>query len=543
MKTYQMIPPADGSRDNISVDGRTYMSLPGIAVPVPSFDVPTLQANGWLTFSASAGNGGAGETWAATFRRLAVKAEQNNPIVKPRLIGSVAWAASTAYVAGNVVSNGGKAYQCTTGGTSAAAGGPAGFGAAITDSTVTWAYIGPQTAPTVSPQSSPNNHNAALTNIYPSTPISPDGLMPFRFRGGVPTVNPSFGGYMGMVCTTTGGTGIGTFGNASFSLNTYYNSASVLFAGTKLEVGFISSQANWSIIVDGQYVDSIMLETAGGDRYYTIDFTNVVSSCGPIFAAGHQRHEVTIEWGWNMCLKQLACGPGDTISYPPLNDNFTVAFIGDSQVAGPLYSLGMVAQAYSVQMMHLLGWPDVCQCSIGGTGIVADGPAVHYGAHALSDLANLNAYRPVKAIFLQSSSNDGGVVPQIPAACAQLLGSLRTQFPSIPIFVTGTASGGIEPPAGISGIESAMFAGASQRQAAGDSLIFSIPCASDPNGPWIAGTGNTGAQNGTGNADFDICEDGVHLSQPIGGVNPGTGTNYFAKRMAGAFKKIIANIP
>lgn len=48
MTTSQMIPPGDGSRNSVSFDGRTYTSLPGTAIPVPGFDVPTLQANGWL---------------------------------------------------------------------------------------------------------------------------------------------------------------------------------------------------------------------------------------------------------------------------------------------------------------------------------------------------------------------------------------------------------------------------------------------------------------------------------------------------------------
>ena len=51
-----------------------------------------------------------------------------------------AWAASTAYTVGTLVSNTGNLYQCTTAGTSAASGGPAGGGSSITDGTVVWMY-------------------------------------------------------------------------------------------------------------------------------------------------------------------------------------------------------------------------------------------------------------------------------------------------------------------------------------------------------------------------------------------------------------------
>ena len=53
---------------------------------------------------------------------------------------ATAWAASTAYVVNQVVSNGGNVYKCTAAGTSASSGGPTGTGSSIADGTVTWAY-------------------------------------------------------------------------------------------------------------------------------------------------------------------------------------------------------------------------------------------------------------------------------------------------------------------------------------------------------------------------------------------------------------------
>ncbi|HEU0117706.1 MAG TPA: hypothetical protein VFR09_03655, partial [Alphaproteobacteria bacterium] len=58
-----------------------------------------------------------------------------------------AWVASTAYIAGQCVVNGGNLYRCTTGGTSASSGGPTGFNtSSITDNTVTWVFYNYQSA-------------------------------------------------------------------------------------------------------------------------------------------------------------------------------------------------------------------------------------------------------------------------------------------------------------------------------------------------------------------------------------------------------------
>lgn len=54
-----------------------------------------------------------------------------------------AWAGTTAYTAGQFVTNGANQYKCTTGGTSAGSGGPTGTGTGITDNTVTWDYYSP----------------------------------------------------------------------------------------------------------------------------------------------------------------------------------------------------------------------------------------------------------------------------------------------------------------------------------------------------------------------------------------------------------------
>ncbi len=89
------------------------------------------EANATFTL---AGTAVAAAPTAAVFRDGA-----SVPLTRVDRVAAV-WLASTNYLAGALVNNGGKIYACTTAGTSAAAGGPTGTGNAITDGTVVWAY-------------------------------------------------------------------------------------------------------------------------------------------------------------------------------------------------------------------------------------------------------------------------------------------------------------------------------------------------------------------------------------------------------------------
>ncbi|PNG25513.1 hypothetical protein CR492_13440 [Methylocella silvestris] len=45
-----MSPPENGNRNDVSINGRVYQSVPGAAISVPPFDVAILEANGWQIF-------------------------------------------------------------------------------------------------------------------------------------------------------------------------------------------------------------------------------------------------------------------------------------------------------------------------------------------------------------------------------------------------------------------------------------------------------------------------------------------------------------
>lgn len=99
-------------------------------VPTQRWAVGTYQAVVAGVYTLTITGPDTGETWVD--QEVSYTAE-----------ASVAWAITTAYVEGDVVTNdSGKLYVCITGGTSAGATGPTGTAADITDGTVHWMYAG-----------------------------------------------------------------------------------------------------------------------------------------------------------------------------------------------------------------------------------------------------------------------------------------------------------------------------------------------------------------------------------------------------------------
>lgn len=84
------------------------------------------------------------------------------------------WAASTAYVVGDIVNNdSGKVYECITAGTSAGSGGPTGVEQSITDNTVVWKYLSTTTTywgyATVDGYTDPQNVTVTVGRVFANT--------------------------------------------------------------------------------------------------------------------------------------------------------------------------------------------------------------------------------------------------------------------------------------------------------------------------------------------------------------------------------------
>lgn len=578
-----MIPPDDGRNHTIAISGRTYSASPSQEITVPSFDVPVLEANGWQVVSTTSDS--VGESWAGRLRRLAIFARNGNPIESAPLTGSKpwlaltgAWAASSAVTAGQLRSNGGRAYLCVKSGTTAASGGPTGtaagvhiadntaawayyvgtigdrvsnngnvyeittagvpatsggptgLGEGIADGSITWAYVGKQTAPAISgPVAS---HNASYTKAYTITGAAgvfhADGTVPFRWSGGAPRTSV-FGNDCTMQAANTAPSG----GNLGGTYNAYYGMATFDFEGTKFELKLFMGNVNpVSVIVDGRYCDYILPSVNdSGTQHLIFDFTNVQSQTGIAGGTGRQRRRITIVTEQHL-YQGVNCLPIDTISYPSVTDNFSCALIGDSQSTG---TNTRAQDSFSVQLMHLLGLPDMMICGVGGTGMVNAGAATAYIGHAVSDLQQLNSFRPLGAIFIQSSQNDASLSASLGGAAAALFQALRAAFTEIPIFVIGNLTGGSIVLSTAQSTETIIANAVAAQQATGDDLIFFIPAANDPLGAWITGTGSAAAPNGSGNADADYGSDGTHLSA--------SGHSLVARRIAAGVLNIIAKIP
>jgi lysophospholipase L1-like esterase len=443
-------------------------------------------------------------------------------------VGSSPWKASTAYALGAVVSKGGNAYIATVGGTSGASWmNTRAIGQ--TDGTVTWDYIGKQTAPAFVATNG-GTADATLTKVYTVSAYAglPAGRGPFMWRGGVPSQNKEGTGFYGTVSATmapAAGTLTATKNQASSG------SVSFMCDCTRVEFGLLQGGRPYNIIVDGQNIDRMVstgASTAGTTRYISIDFAGVAAPAdamiggGTAVAIGRGRHLVEFEFSRESSIKTIAVEPTSTISYPEVPEEWSIAVLADSQGTGVL--LGTVLNptvAWPNQMRKLLNAPDICNASIGGTGLVAPGGSTPYSGHAIVDLSACNAYRPIKFIVVQGSQNDNAeAAATITAASATLLASLRAAYPTVPIFVTGVVKQPAVALATVQANETAAFAGA-----AGISNVYTIPF-STASEPWFNGTGKETATTGDGNNDFLILSDGNHLSQQ--------GHNYMARRIVQA---------
>jgi len=235
------------------------------------------------------------ETTAARFRRLLAKADIQNALTNPTLVGSVPWAASTAYTVGNVVSNGGNAYICMAGGTSSGSGGPSGRSVGQTDNAVTWDYIGPQTAPQVTLQASVPTYISSANEVtlnYNDPRVRVLGCAnPLDNGNGwfFPVVNGGLGAKGNGVPygSVAGSPLVNGFQQDHFGTQICTDAPVVVFqtSNSGYDANFIVEQSGRK-----QYVSPTpFVGTTGSTNYWVLDFTktgNVSSTNGPQIPPG-----------------------------------------------------------------------------------------------------------------------------------------------------------------------------------------------------------------------------------------------------------------
>lgn len=243
--------------------------------------------------------------------------------------------------------------------------------------------------------------------------------------------------------------------------------------------------AYFNVEVDGQRATAANVAfPATGQTYALIDWSGVAK-------ARHYRIEVDQKGG----LAGVSIGATYTIWKPLSPTSIKVCTIGDSVDAGA----GTIVRTEAWQKVagKLMGWTDVRQVSIGGTGFINIETA---GFDTFGDpvrVADVVAHDP-DLLVIQASLNDETFSSTLQAAALAAFRAYRTALPDVPIVVVGVVASSTGPSAARLLVETKVKAAYDEWA---DDNSWWIPCSSDPAGSWETGTGTTSATTGTGNRD------------------------------------------
>lgn len=452
------------------------------------------------------------ETFGAKLRRLAEGAANNNALTRAPWIVPPAWAPSTVYAPGAFVSNAGSWFVCTTGGTSAASGGPTTItnGNANSDGTAAWSFYGSAImsasdplAPTVT--SSATDPRTTYTNSYAPA------IKPQFFR--------TYGGYASTLRTNHWS--ILTFNQAAAS--PISRGASAAFMTDAPEFAFFvpSNALGVRLLIDGRYYSMAPFDFSGTDTWVTVKFSTY---------GGRRMRRIEIEG--NKALSYfgiVAVSANDQVVAPSVLDDVRAVFISDSLYAGSGYGPWMAGGTVPRRVSKLLGWSDPWNFSTGGTGYIATnaGASYTYGQR-ITEALTVN---PDVWVFMGSTNDIGQSSTAITAAALASYQAIRNGGSKAPIIVLGVWS---KNDAGVSATEAAIQAAVT---AFADPLgkTFFIPIYADPVLPWVTGAWNNGSLSTSINATMMIAGDGTHPAD--------VGTAYLSERTAAAIQaNVLKNL-
>jgi len=359
--------------------------------------------------------------------------------------------------------------------------------------------------------------DATLTKTVYFT-VSAANAACYRYRGGTPFVSGIY--YKFPVVTLPA-----TVGNIDATHSAVGWAVEFMTDAPKVQVFAANSTSPQGLMfeVDGVAVAAVptAFPQTNGGSYMLLDFTA---------SGGATTRRIRVEGDQASGMRGVHVGPTYTVWTPADADPLTVASVGDSVSAQT--GVTQPNGGWNISLGKLLGWADVRQVALGGTGWVNPGGFVSPFAHA-ARVADAVATAP-DLLMLTGSTNDSASTPAvITAAVLAGLQAYRAALPLTPIVL-----GGVWP--GASGPSAATLANEIAVQAAftawGDSNSWFVPISTDSAGSWVTGTGHIGALAGTGNADRYIgAADTVHPGQ--------AGHTYYARRWATALRKsVLPNI-
>ena len=484
-------PYSGGSAKLTSVKGDLYYEVDpktgGVNVPFDPSNV-------------AIGGGTIADLLGVKLRRLASAASVSNPIINPPLTLPAAWVAATSYTQGTVVTNGGNLYICYAAGTSAGSGGPSGTGAApIADNTASWHFYGVPRITANSPTAPALTYSAApagLTSLY--NPVTSPGN--FYFAGGTPTpgvVVPA--SQLSFPAVKTGATG----GNCGYNDGTscYAWSTTFFSDGPSVAIGTNNNNTNpVRIIIDGQYYyDGGDAVSVGNPTWRVLDFSA---------KGGRKVRRFTVEGYGNVTFAGVKVDPQSKVWAPTAFETVKVAVLGSSiEGGGNSYPI-LPTSSWCAQLGKYLGWSDVRNLGLGGTGYIQAGSSYTYAQH----LADVTAFTPDIVIVGGpiNDANTGSTQAQIQAAAVSLFQQIRAALPNAIIIAGGNYPAATGPSAACLAGEAGVLAAVTQFA---DAKTFFVPIANDAAGTWIDGTGKVTATTGTGNSDVYTSSDGTHPVQ------------------------------
>lgn len=447
-------------------------------------------------------------------RRAAARSRLNNPrdnavmASPPTIAASHLWATATAYTVGQYAVKGTNRYIATQSGTSGSPG-PSGTGTGIVDGSVIWNFVD-------------NLHTAAFStaaeNSYLwSTPTVAGGgarKEVFNYYGGVRT-NASGGGvnYAKMLSVTVNGV------LTSGPQRVEFVADSAKFVCRVSEAG--STSGFYRLIVDGQFASlTAVTPPHAGFNYLVVDFTA---------AGGRKPRNIIIELGGASTFGGCDVLITEGIYNPGGDAIIKAAVTGDSYAASG--GIANSSDGWHIVMSDLLGLRNMESTAIGGTGLLTSSSS----GTAITRVSDITNFAPDVVFIILGGNDTAFTQAQITAALVAYVQAIRAVPATAKsvIFVFGIMRGNYSPDMTAAvAAEQALQSGVTQLAQSGDKLTFFLPVATDPNGGWLTGTGNTTTPNGTGNDDVYISTDLVHPNE--------AGHVFLGHRAADAVQRFLA---
>lgn len=302
---------------------------------------------------------------------------------------------------------------------------------------------------------------------------------------------------------------------------------------SKVEVRIGSSTAErFRVLVDGRYVSKTPSYGLNYVAYLSLDFSSV-----------RRPRVIGVEGSDTNTFRGVSVGATANIWRPQRSPDRIVALCtGDSYSEGQGATPSAGVLGFPQMLGRMLGWTDVRQVAVGGTGYFNTGPS---GARSklydqIDRWMTVNSdLRPddVDVVTCLSGYNDYPAISgttytptEIAAEALRCWRKMRALLPGALIIVGGPHSGSRGPDQRTIDIEAALAAAFSVWA---DPFSAYVPLAPSTARAWISGTGRVGATTGSGNADVMITTDATHPTE--------LGHQLYARRLASEIRRIIAN--